>query len=176
MLVEPNGFQASLDDVLGPLSGGSVAVSVYWNVNLLTSIGVARDGEVIGFVSDTSPTTPRILPELGGEVPVSLLDIVTWGFVAQARQCFQNIRAVLAEGGAAPHHVVRLTWYVVDVEEYLAAIREVGRAYRETFGSHFPAMAVVGVVRLVEPAARLEIEATAILPTMAVPVVPKLPG
>ena len=94
------------------------------------------------------------------------------GFAAQARQCFANIRAVLAEGGASPHHLVRLTWYVVDVEEYLAAAREVGRAYRECFGPHFPAMAVVGVVRLVEPKARLEIEATAIVPTLAVPVIP----
>lgn len=86
------------------------------------------------------------------------------GFAAQARQCFANIRTVLAEGGAEPHHLVRLTWYVVDVEEYLAAGREVGAAYREIFGRHFPAMAVVQVVRLVEKAARLEIEATAVVP------------
>lgn len=86
------------------------------------------------------------------------------GFAAQARQAFENIRAVLAEGGAEPHHLVRLTWYVVDVEEYLAAGREVGQAYRDLFGKHFPAMAVVQVVRLVERAARLEIEATAVVP------------
>ena len=86
------------------------------------------------------------------------------GFAAQARQCFENIRAVLAEGGAEPRHLVRLTWYVVDIPEYLAAVREVGAAYREIFGRHFPAMAVVGVTRLVEEAARLEIEATAIVP------------
>jgi enamine deaminase RidA (YjgF/YER057c/UK114 family) len=110
----------------------------------------------------------------GGLVGWDVMGQFPDGFVAQARLCFQNIRAVLAEAGASPHHLVRLTWYVVDVEEYLAAGREVGRAYRETFGPHFPAMAVVGVVRLVEPAARLEIEATAIVPTIAVPIVPKI--
>jgi enamine deaminase RidA (YjgF/YER057c/UK114 family) len=86
------------------------------------------------------------------------------GFVAQARQAFLNIRAILAEGGAEPGHLVRLTWYVIDVEEYLACLRELGRAYREVFGPHFPTMALVQVVRLVEPAARLEIEATAVVP------------
>ena len=86
------------------------------------------------------------------------------GFVPQARQIFENIRAILAEGGAEPRHLVRLTWYVVDIEEYLANLRELGRAYREVFGSHYPAMALVQVVRLVEKAARLEIEATAVVP------------
>ena len=86
------------------------------------------------------------------------------GFVAQARQALENIVAVLAEGGAAPEHVVRLTWYVLDVDEYLAARKELGRAYRDVMGTSFPAMALVEVRRLVEPAARLEIEATAVLP------------
>jgi enamine deaminase RidA (YjgF/YER057c/UK114 family) len=86
------------------------------------------------------------------------------GFVAQARQIFENIRAILAEGGAEPRHLVRLTWYVVDIDEYLANLRELGRAYREVFGTHYPAMALVQVVRLVEKAARLEIEATAVVP------------
>ncbi|HLM41594.1 MAG TPA: RidA family protein, partial [Microvirga sp.] len=86
------------------------------------------------------------------------------GFVAQARQTFENICAILAEGGAEPRHLVRLTWYVVDIEEYLAHLRDLGRAYREVFGPHYPAMALVQVVRLVEKAARLEIEATAIVP------------
>ncbi len=86
------------------------------------------------------------------------------GFVAQARRIFENICAILAEGGAEPRHLVRLTWYVVDIDEYLANLRELGRAYREVFGMHYPAMALVQVVRLVEKAARLEIEATAVLP------------
>jgi enamine deaminase RidA (YjgF/YER057c/UK114 family) len=86
------------------------------------------------------------------------------GFVPQVRQTLSNIRAILAEGGAEPHHLVRLTWYVLDVEEYVASLRELGRAYREVIGAHYPAMAVVQVVRLVEKAARVEIEATAIVP------------
>ncbi|MBB3018273.1 enamine deaminase RidA (YjgF/YER057c/UK114 family) [Microvirga lupini] len=85
-------------------------------------------------------------------------------FVAQARQIFENIRAILAEGGAEPRHLVRLTWYVVDIEEYLTNLRELGRAYRDVFGTHYPAMALVQVVRLVEKAARIEIEATAVVP------------
>ncbi|MGO4387025.1 RidA family protein [Microvirga sp. 2YAF29] len=89
-------------------------------------------------------------------------------FVSQGRQIFENIRAILAEGGAEPRHLVRLTWYVVDIEEYLANLRDLGRAYREVFGAHFPAMALVQVVRLVEKKARLEIEATAIVPTAKV--------
>jgi enamine deaminase RidA (YjgF/YER057c/UK114 family) len=86
------------------------------------------------------------------------------GFVAQARRIFGNIREILAEGGAEPRHLVRLTWYVVDIEEYLTNLRELGRAYRDVFGTHYPAMALVQVVRLVEKAARIEIEATAVVP------------
>jgi enamine deaminase RidA (YjgF/YER057c/UK114 family) len=87
------------------------------------------------------------------------------GFVAQARRTLENIRAILAAGGGEPHHLVRLTWYVVDIEEYRSNLRELGRAYRDVFGTHYPAMALVQVVRLVEPEARLEIEATAVVPT-----------
>ena len=86
------------------------------------------------------------------------------GFVAQARQTFENIAAILAEAGAGPEHLVRLTWYVTDMEDYLGAPRDLGAAYRAVFGRSFPAMAAVQVVRLVEPAAKLEIEATAVLP------------
>jgi len=86
------------------------------------------------------------------------------GFVAQARQTLANIRAVLAEGGAGPQHLVRLTWYVVDIDDYLADLRELGRAYREVLGPHYPAMALVQVVRLVEKSALVEIEATAVVP------------
>ena len=85
-------------------------------------------------------------------------------FVAQVRQTLANIAAILAEGGAGPEHLVRLTWYVVDMEEYLASLKTLGRIYREIFGAHYPAMALVQVVRLVEKAARVEIEATAIVP------------
>jgi enamine deaminase RidA (YjgF/YER057c/UK114 family) len=86
------------------------------------------------------------------------------GFVAQTRQALKNIAAVLAEGGARPEHVTRMTWYVRDMDEYLAARKELAVPYREVMGSHFPAMALVEVRRLVEPQARLEIEATAVVP------------
>jgi enamine deaminase RidA (YjgF/YER057c/UK114 family) len=86
------------------------------------------------------------------------------GFVAQMKQALANIAAVLAEAGAGPGHIVRLTWYVRDMDEYLADLPALGAAYREVMGRHFPTMAVVEVTRLVEPLARLEIEATAVLP------------
>ena len=86
------------------------------------------------------------------------------GFVAQTRQALENIVAVLAEGGARPEHVTRMTWYVRDMGEYLAARKALGPAYRAIMGENFPAMALVEVRRLVEPDARLEIEATAVVP------------
>jgi enamine deaminase RidA (YjgF/YER057c/UK114 family) len=86
------------------------------------------------------------------------------GFVPQMKQALRNISVVLAEAGASPEHIVRLTWYVCDMNEYLADLANLGTAYREVMGRHFPAMAVVQVTRLVEPRARLEIEATAVLP------------
>jgi enamine deaminase RidA (YjgF/YER057c/UK114 family) len=85
-------------------------------------------------------------------------------FVAQVRQTLSNISAILAEGGARPEHLVRLTWYVVDMEEYLANLKALGQVYRDIFGAHYPAMALVQVVRLVEKAARVEVEATAVVP------------
>jgi enamine deaminase RidA (YjgF/YER057c/UK114 family) len=85
-------------------------------------------------------------------------------FVAQVQQILSNIAAILAEGGARPEHLVRLTWYVVDMEEYLANLKTLGQIYRDIFGAHYPAMALVQVVRLVENAARVEIEATAVVP------------
>jgi enamine deaminase RidA (YjgF/YER057c/UK114 family) len=85
-------------------------------------------------------------------------------FVGQVRQTLLNIAAILAEGDARPDHLVRLTWYVVDMDEYLGSLKELGRIYREIFGTHYPAMALVQVVRLVEKDARVEIEATAVVP------------
>ncbi|WP_414474582.1 RidA family protein [Microvirga sp. M2] len=87
------------------------------------------------------------------------------GLVAQVRQVLENICAILAEGGATPRHVIRLTWYVVDIDDYLANQRELGRAYQAVFGAHYPAMALVQVVRLVERKALVEIEATAVVPS-----------
>jgi enamine deaminase RidA (YjgF/YER057c/UK114 family) len=86
------------------------------------------------------------------------------GLVAQVRQALLNILAVLREAGGGPEHVGRLTWYVTDMEEYRASLKELGPVYREVMGRHFPAMALVQVVALVEREARVEIEATAIVP------------
>ncbi len=85
-------------------------------------------------------------------------------FAGQFRQALKNILAVLAEAGGKPQHIVRLTWYVLDKREYLNAIKNVGEAYRELMGRHYPTMAVVQVSGLVEDEARLEIEATAVVP------------
>jgi enamine deaminase RidA (YjgF/YER057c/UK114 family) len=85
-------------------------------------------------------------------------------FAGQFRQTIRNILDVLAEAEGKPEHIVRLTWYVLDRDEYLASLKEVGAAYRELMGKHYPAMAVVQVSGLVEREARLEIEATAVLP------------
>lgn len=90
--------------------------------------------------------------------------IVADDFVGQARQALANIVTVLREAGAGPEHLVRLTWYVTDMDEYHARQRELGRAYRAVIGRHFPAMALVQVVRLAEAAAKVEIEATAVVP------------
>jgi len=100
----------------------------------------------------------------GGVVGWNAQGVFPQGFVAQVRQTLQNIAAILREGGAEPHHLVRLTWYVVDIEDYLGSLKELGRAYREVLGTHYPAMALVQVVRLVEREARVEIEATAVVP------------
>ena len=86
------------------------------------------------------------------------------GFVAQVGQTLSNIAAILAEAGARPEHLVRLTWYVVDMDEYLSNLKDLGKIYRAIFGANYPAMALVQVVRLVEKAARVEIEATAVIP------------
>ena len=86
------------------------------------------------------------------------------GFVDQVRQALENIMAVLREAGGGAEHIGRLTWYVTDMAEYRASLAELGPAYRAVMGRNFPAMALVQVVALVEPQARVEIEATAILP------------
>ena len=134
---------------------------------------------------ETSAAGPQILQPAGWPAPKGYANgmaadgrlvvtggVIGWdnqghlptGFVAQVRQTLSNIAAILAEGGARPEHLVRLTWYVVDIEEYLANLKLLGQAYREIFGAHYPAMALVQVVRLVEKAARVEIEATAVVP------------
>lgn len=85
-------------------------------------------------------------------------------FAVQCARAFRNVMAVLGAAGAGGEHLVRLTWYITSREEYSAALREVGRAYREIVGRNFPAMAVVIVAGLVEPRAKVEIEAMAVVP------------
>jgi enamine deaminase RidA (YjgF/YER057c/UK114 family) len=140
---------------------------------------------VLPATKDETVTSPQILQPSGWPVPKGYANgmaaegrivvtggVIGWdtqerlavGFVAQARQALSNIAAILAEGGARPEHLIRLTWYVVDMDEYLASLKELGRAYREILGSHYPAMALLQVVRLVERDARVEIEATAVVP------------
>ena len=84
--------------------------------------------------------------------------------VGQVRQTLQNVVDVLAEAGAKPEHVTTMTWYLTDKKEYLANLQGIGKAYREVVGRHFPAMAVVQVTALVEDEAKVEIQATAVVP------------
>jgi enamine deaminase RidA (YjgF/YER057c/UK114 family) len=109
--------------------------------------GVAASGELI-FVGGQIgwDATGAFAPDLPGQV----------------EQTLRNILAVLAEAGAGPEHIVRLTWYITSRADYLAALKPIGAAYRAVFGRHFPAMAVVEVTALVEAEAQVEIEATAV--------------
>jgi enamine deaminase RidA (YjgF/YER057c/UK114 family) len=85
-------------------------------------------------------------------------------FVGQVEQALKSIVEVLACAGAGPQHLVRLTWYVTDKKEYLASLKDLGRVYKAVIGRHYPAMALVQVVALVEDRAKVEIEATAVIP------------
>ena len=85
-------------------------------------------------------------------------------FAGQVRQALQNAVDVLAEAGAKPEHIVRMTWYVLDKKEYVGAHKEVGQAYRDVIGRHYPTMTAVQVAGLIEDRARVEIEVTAIVP------------
>ena len=82
----------------------------------------------------------------------------------QFAQTLKNIVAILACDGAEPRNIVRLTCYVTSIDEYLASLKDIGGSWKEIMGPHYPAMALVEVVRLVEPAAKVEIEATAVIP------------
>ena len=85
-------------------------------------------------------------------------------FAGQVRQALLNIVAVLQQADAKPEHIVRMTWYVIDKQEYVAAYKEIGAAYREIIGQHYPAMTAVQVSALIEDRARVEIEVTAVAP------------
>lgn len=90
--------------------------------------------------------------------------LVSSELVPQVRAALGNVLRVLAEAGARPEHVVRMTWYLTDRRAYLAALGEIGAVYREVMGRHFPAMSAVEVAALIEPQALVEIEATAVIP------------
>ena len=112
--------------------------------------GVATRGSLI-FLSGIVGWNAR------GEFPAS-------DFTSQVRQALLNIVEILKEAQARPEHIARMTWYVLDKNEYMAAATEMGAAYREIIGRHYPAMTVVEVSGLVEPNARVEIEVTAVVP------------
>jgi len=137
------------DSVTGASNGPQVLQPAGWPAPKGYANGMAADGRIV---------------VTGGVIGWDAAGHLPEGFAAQARQTLANISAILAEGGAQPEHLVRLTWYVVDMEEYLAELKALGRIYREIFGAHYPAMALVQVVRLVEKGARVEIEATAVVP------------
>ncbi|HEY1385754.1 MAG TPA: RidA family protein [Dongiaceae bacterium] len=84
--------------------------------------------------------------------------------VGQVRQTLQNVVAVLAEAGGQPQHLTSMTWYLTDKHQYLAKLKEIGKVYRETIGRHYPAMAAVQVTALIEDRAKVEIQATAVIP------------
>ncbi|KPF64717.1 enamine deaminase RidA [Bosea sp. AAP35] len=99
----------------------------------------------------------------GGLVGWDSAGVFATGFLPQLRQTLVNIKAVVEAGGGRVEDIVRLTWYVTDIEAYRASLKEMGPVYRAILGRHFPAMAVVQVVSLVEPEAMIEIEATAVI-------------
>ena len=99
----------------------------------------------------------------GGLVGWDAEGVFAEGFIGQLRQTFINIRAVVEAGGGRVEDIVRLTWYVTDIEGYRTSLKDMGPIYREVLGRHFPAMAVVQVLSLVEPQALVEIEATAVI-------------
>jgi enamine deaminase RidA (YjgF/YER057c/UK114 family) len=132
-----------------PRSGAQVLQPSGWPMPKGYANGMAADGRIV---------------VTGGVIGWDAEQRLAEGFVAQVRQTLSNIAAILKEAGARPEHLVRLTWYVVDMDEYLTNLKELGKIYRTIFGAHYPAMALVQVVRLVEKAARVEIEATAVIP------------
>ena len=101
---------------------------------------------------------------LGGQIGWNAQGEFAEGLVAQTRQALANIVAVLRECGGRAEHVARLTWFVTDIDAYRQNLRPLGAAYREVMGANYPAMSLVAVTALVEPAACVEIEATAVLP------------
>jgi enamine deaminase RidA (YjgF/YER057c/UK114 family) len=117
----------------------------------------------IGYANGMAATGRMVF--VGGQIGWNeRCEFETDDFVEQVRQTLKNVVAVLAEGGAKPQHITSMTWYFTDKAEYLGNLKGIGQVYRETIGRHYPAMAAVQVVALVEDRAKVEIQATAIIP------------
>ncbi|NLS06059.1 RidA family protein [Rhizobium sp. P32RR-XVIII] len=117
----------------------------------------------IGYANGMAATGRMVF--VGGQIGWNeRCEFETDDFVEQVRQTLKNVVAVLAEGGAKPQHITSMTWYFTDKAEYLGNLKGIGQVYRETIGRHFPAMAAVQVVALVEERAKIEIQATAVIP------------
>lgn len=117
----------------------------------------------IGYANGVSATGRQIF--VGGQIGWNAqCQFETDDFVGQVKQTLENIVAVLAAGGAKPEHITTMTWYFTDKTEYLGNLKGIGQAYREVIGKHFPAMAAMQVVALVEDRAKIEIQATAVIP------------
>lgn len=121
----------------------------------------APKGYANGIVAPAGGRTIFIAGQVGWDADQKL---VGDGFLSQFRQALENVVAVLRAAGGAPEHLARLTIYVTDKREYLEALREIGQAWRDVMGKHFPAMALVEVKALLEPGAKVEIEGTGVLP------------
>ncbi|MEQ1407482.1 RidA family protein [Neorhizobium sp. Rsf11] len=117
----------------------------------------------IGYANGVAATGRQVF--VGGQVGWNAqCQFETDDFVGQVRQTLMNVVAILAEAGARPEHVTTMTWYFTNKAEYLGNLRGIGQAYREIMGKHFPAMAAMQVVALVEDRAKIEIQATAVIP------------
>ena len=137
---------------------------------MITTLAPAEWPRPRGFANGMAVDGPGRLVVLAGQIGSNEGGtVVADDLAGQCRQVFRNIVRLLQEAGAGPEHVLKLTWFVTRRDEYNAQGREIGAAYRETFGKHFPAMALVQVVALVESRAKVEIEATAFVPLAAGP-------
>lgn len=117
----------------------------------------------IGYANGVSATGRQIF--VGGQIGWNAqCQFETDDFVSQVKQTLENIVTVLAAGGAKPEHITTMTWYFTDKAEYLGNLKGIGQAYREVIGKHFPAMAAMQVVALIEDRAKIEIQATAVVP------------
>ncbi len=117
----------------------------------------------IGYANGVSASGRQIF--VGGQIGWNAqCQFETDDFVGQVKQTLENIVAVLAAGGAKPEHITTMTWYFTDKAEYLGNLKGIGQAYREVIGKHFPAMAAMQVVALIEDRAKIEIQATAVVP------------